>query len=432
MTFLNHFTSNAVVRRLLHGVGANFAGKIWALIIQIVSVPVMSMTWGVDGFGVWLMISTIPTYLALSDFGLGVAAGVNLTAAMEQEDRETGLRVFQSVWCFLTIVTVSVGGLCIAGAAFWLSLSPLDTSGPFERVEIFKAICCIVAASLLTMQMSILKVVFQATHKYALGTAVFDLIYFIGSIFVLVTVLLGGSLWVAALVQFLTRIFGFYIFNALQKSYEPWCALGWRYANIETLKRLMSPSLSALSLTVANSFGLQGVVLTIGWVFGPATAATFATTRMLTRVPMQFSGLLTRASLPELTRSQVSKNSTLTTKLMKLNMGLTLSVMLPAALVLVVLGPLLISFVSHGEMEQTRTAFALLGLATTFCAIWTTLGTRLIAINRQSEFAFSALALYLACAVMPYVFFPNITPILITLALADGLIMLVTINRAKK
>jgi O-antigen/teichoic acid export membrane protein len=425
----NYFMSNAIVRRLLHGTGANFVGKVWALIIQLASVPIMSAAWGVDGFGIWLMISTIPTYLALSDFGLAVAAGVELTATMERKDHNAGLTVFQSVWCFLTLISGCVGLMCIAGILIWFSLAPSHAPGPFTRTEIFWSIFFIVATALLTMQMSILKVVFQATHKYAIGTAAFDLIYFIGFVLVLVTVLLGGSLWVAAFVQLLARICGLFIFRALQRFYEPWCALGWTHADIATLKRLMSPSLSALSLTVANSFGLQGVVLTIGWTFGPAAAAVFATTRMLTRIPMQFSGLLTRASLPELTRAQVSGDPFLTQRLMKLNLNLTLIFMLPAAGILTWFGPHIINYVSNGEMTQDRLSFALLALAACFSAIWRTLGTRLIAVHRQAEFSYIALALYLLCAVVPFIPAETLLIVLASITCADGIIAYITARR---
>jgi O-antigen/teichoic acid export membrane protein len=180
--------------------------------------------------------------------------------------------------------------------------------------------------------------------------------------------------------------------------------------------------MGAFSLTLANSFGLQGVVLTIGWAISPTAAAIFATTRMLTRIPMQFSNLLTRASLPELTRAQVSGNATLTQKLMKINFGLTLAVMLPAALILSWLGPDILHYMSNGEMSQTHLNFALLGLAASLCAIWTTLGTRLISVNRQSEFSYLALALYALSALMPFAVGKAMTPILVALVVADGLI----------
>jgi hypothetical protein len=77
---------------------------------------------------------------------------------------------------------------------------------------------------------------------------------------------------------------------------------------------------------------------------------------------------------------------------------------------------------SNGEMSQSHLNFALLGLAASLCAIWTTLGTRLIAVNRQGEYSYIALGLYFACALVPFVSSGSIIPVLIAVALADAVI----------
>jgi O-antigen/teichoic acid export membrane protein len=130
--------------------------------------------------------------------------------------------------------------------------------------------------------------------------------------------------------------------------------------------------------------------------------------------------------LPELTRAQVSENATLTQKLMKINFGLTLAVMLPAALILSWLGPDILHYMSNGEMSQSHLNFALLGLAASLCAMWTTLGTRLISVNRQSEFSYLALALYTLSALVPFATGGNMTAVLIVLVVADSLIAVKT------
>ena len=60
--------------RLLRGVGANLLGKFWVVLSQTVTVPVMLTIWGAKGYGVWLMIWAVPSYVTLSDFGFGSAA----------------------------------------------------------------------------------------------------------------------------------------------------------------------------------------------------------------------------------------------------------------------------------------------------------------------------------------------------------------------
>jgi O-antigen/teichoic acid export membrane protein len=426
-------SKSPVWRRLAHGSGANLAGKIWVLLVQLISVPVMTRYWGLDGYGIWLMISTIPTYLALSDFGLATAAGIDITAAVTRDDKHAALKAFQSVWAFLTAVTIVVGVFVVSGALIWIFFGTVDAdgllNGSFSAIKIATTICLITISALITMQMSIRKIIFQATHKYALGTALFDGLYFLSSVAVLVCVLLGGDIVWAAGAQLGSRLISFVIFAAVQKRLEPWIYAGTNFVERATLKRLLEPSIAALALTVANSFGLQGVVLTIGWAFNPAAAAIFSTSRMLTRIPMQFSGLVTRASLPELTRAQIAGNTDLTKRLMKLNIGLALAVMAPAALVLSVFGPQILAYMSHEQMETGSLTFVLLGLAASFCAVWTTLGTRLIAVNRQGEYSYVALGLYFACTLVPFASGGSMIPVLIAIVCADAVIALRTVGR---
>lgn len=414
--------TNTVFERLLRGTLANSLGKVWQLLIQLATVPIMSHYWGVEGFGIWLMISTIPNYLAFSELGVGAAGAVEMTRLESLEKKTEAVATFNTTWFFLTAITLLVGLLVSLGTWAWYGLSVDDGRSAFSHTEIAIAIALTICSTLMYVQMNIRRIVFQATNKYALGIFVQDILFLISSFCVLASVAMGAGLIEASLVQFVTRAVALLLFSRLQQRYEPSYRVHFASFEKDRFLKLLRPSMGAFSLTLANSFGLQGVVLTIGWAISPTAAAIFATTRMLTRIPMQFSNLLTRASLPELTRAQVSGNATLTQKLMKINFGLTLAVMLPAALILSWLGPEILHYMSNGEMSQTHLNFALLGLAASLCAIWTTLGTRLISVNRQSEFSYLALALYALSALMPFAVGKAMTPILVALVVADGLI----------
>ena len=295
--------NSPVARRLLSGFGANLLGKIWVLLIQLISVPLLSASWGVDGFGLWLMITTIPSYLALSDFGLATAAGIDITRAVARHDHDTALRAFQTVWLFITTITCCVALLVMICLAIWIAFAPAADTTWFDRSTIAGTVAFVTLGALLGAQMSILRVVYQATHKYALGTALNDIGTPLQGFAVIAVASTGGGLMAAAATGALVNAVMLVIYHRVLTRLEPWCQIGIRHADRSTLRRLMHPSLAAFALTAANSFGLQGVVLTIGWTLGPTAAAVFATARMISRIPLQFSGLLTRASLPELTRS---------------------------------------------------------------------------------------------------------------------------------
>ena len=84
-------------RRLLHGIGANLLGKIWVVVGQAASVPILLTVWGPKNYGLWLMVSAIPSYAVLSDFGFGSAGAVLMTQLVAKAQKDEALRVFQSV-----------------------------------------------------------------------------------------------------------------------------------------------------------------------------------------------------------------------------------------------------------------------------------------------------------------------------------------------
>jgi O-antigen/teichoic acid export membrane protein len=247
----------------------------------------------------------------------------------------------------------------------------------------------------------------------------FDLNFLAGGLALLIVAWAGGEIVAAATAQVVLRVLLYLLYTTVLRRLEPWWHPGWRLGDRATIRRLLHPSMASFVLAAANSFGLQGIVLTLGWVFGPATAAIFATSRMLTRIPLQFSMMLTRASLPELTRAQSTGDTALTRRLMRLNSGLVMVVMGPAALLFALAGPWLLDKLSHGKMAASHLEFLLYGMSAAFCAVWTALGTRLIAINRQGAFAYLALGLYAAVALVPFIPGMTYTAILIGTVLAE-------------
>ena len=79
--------------RLIRGFGATALGPVVTAIVQIVSVPLFLHVWGVKLYGEWLIMSAIPTYLALSDMRFATAACNDMTMRAIADDRETWARV---------------------------------------------------------------------------------------------------------------------------------------------------------------------------------------------------------------------------------------------------------------------------------------------------------------------------------------------------
>ena len=89
---------SGIKRRLALGFASNWVGKLASTITQLVQVPVFFHFWATSVYGDWLIVNTIPTYLAFSSIGFGNVASNEMTMLNSAGDREGALRVFQSCW----------------------------------------------------------------------------------------------------------------------------------------------------------------------------------------------------------------------------------------------------------------------------------------------------------------------------------------------
>ena len=393
-----------VTARLASGFGANLLGKVWVTLIQFLSVPVLTATWGAEGFGIWLMLIAIPSYLALADAGLSAAAATDVTKAVAAANYDHAIQSFQTSWLFTSLMTLGMAAATGFGLLVWIA--SLETvAGPWRAETLSWAVVFTIFGTLCSLQMGIFQTVYQATNKYAVGTALRDIGYLLQGFAVMAAALLGGDLASATAASAAVAALMLIFYAVVILRMEPWLRLGFAHASWRMLRQLLRPSLASFALTGANSFGLQAVVVTIGWALGPAAAAVFATARMISRTPLQFAGLLSRASLPELIKSIERADTSLTSRLMRLNIWAASIVMAPALLILLFWGPELLQFLSGGTLHAERTLFVLLALAALCNVIWTVLAMPLLAQNRHGEYAWMVLGLNVLVAVVP--FFPN-------------------------
>ena len=86
---------------ILNSIGANSLGQVLGALYQILAVPLYINAWGVSLYGQWLLLSTIPGYLAMSDIGFVSAAANDMTILASKNQQHQALKVFQSIWALI-------------------------------------------------------------------------------------------------------------------------------------------------------------------------------------------------------------------------------------------------------------------------------------------------------------------------------------------
>lgn len=383
----------SVARRLASGTAANFLDKAAILAVQLAVIPVLNRHWGAGGYGSWLLLMTIPTYMALSDCGVGTAAGVEATRRVAAGDGDGANSMLQTTLAF----TCCIAGLAIAIAAIY-GLAFADTGLPI-------LLACLYAAAMVLMTLP--ATALQASGNYGLAQALTGLWVLVEGIVLVSVCSAGGTIAGAMLALLLARCVGLMLMLVAARVRAPWFNFSCKRASTAELAALLRPSLAALALTASGALLLQGMVLTLGWISGAAAVAVFGAARLLSRIPLQFTGLLARASQPELTRAHAALDPAAMQRLTRLNIGAGLLIGPVAVVVLSLAGPRLLALMSGGVLHGSWRLFLLLGLSASLNAIWTAAATSLLAINRQERFAYWALLLSAVAVAIPLLGWPE-------------------------
>jgi O-antigen/teichoic acid export membrane protein len=385
-------------------------GQIWVVAIQVLTVPLLTLGWGGARYGVWLMISTIPTYVAIGSAGFGTAAAIDMTRNFATGDRDQVLRTFQSVWILISLILAPI---LVGTGVLWLFREPVLRLLPasFMDEDVFAAACILVVYSVAAIEMYYLNAGYQCSGRYAQGTFLFDLAYPLEAAALVAACLLDGRMIVAALAMTSVRVLALLAYYLRLLHYEPWMKLGWSHASMAVVRRLAHPALASLSMTVSSALSLEGLVLTLGIVVSPTATAIFATTRTVTRVPLSFARLVSRATLPEMTAAFSTGNKRLAANLVALNLAFTTAIAGPAAIVLIALGPFVVDVLSHHKLKSNFLLFAGLSLTAFFQATWATVSQFLIAVNKQQKFAYQYLVISAVVGMSPLLFTSSSTNI---------------------
>jgi O-antigen/teichoic acid export membrane protein len=414
-------------RKIVLGILANAIDKVWVTLFQLASLGILPKQWGAAQFGIWLIVTTVPTYLALGGLGFGNAAGTDMTAKVAKGDYDGALEDYQSVWLFVSLAT-AVPGLAILAGWYLVKCVFMHAGGSLNNEEAASVI--LVFYSLMAIQTGLTHTGFRSTGNYALGVILMDMISAIERFAVIIVALMGKNFVTAAAVMLVIRCIGQTAFHLYLQYRQPWFKLGFRHANRATLRRLLKPALASLGLAASNAFSLQGIITSIGIFLSPTSAALYSSTRTICRLPLQFSDLLSRATLPELTVAYFNNNMRRFLTLTVLNTCVAIASVLPFIVFVGFFGKFIGNFISRGGLNYTDSRlFVALAVAALFQAIWSACGQSLQAINKHHFFSFPYFCLAIVTLFSPLLKIGD-EPILwvaIASALAEGVTATITV-----
>jgi O-antigen/teichoic acid export membrane protein len=290
--------SSPLGRRLLRGFGATALNPLVTAVTQLGPVPLLLHAWGAAKYGDWLLLSAFPTYLTLSNLGLGDASGSDMTVRVAAGDKEGALRTFQSSFALVAAVAAAI--ILLASMSVWsipwqrwLHLSSVSSHQAAAIVLVFGAYV------LAWQQGGVLESGFRCDGNFAVAIFWLSMLRLAENLLAsLVGILTGNLLWMAT-TYLVTRTAGTLAFGLLLRRKSPWLHLGVRHVSLKALKDLAAPALGFTALPLGYGISLQGFTILIGTSLGPLFVTSFSTLRTLTRLNSQILNVVGWSVWPE-------------------------------------------------------------------------------------------------------------------------------------
>ena len=376
----------SVRTRIIRSLYATGFGQIVTLLTQLAGVPLFLHFWGVEEYGEWLILSALPAYLVMSDFGFASVAANDMTMTVAQGRKDDALKTFHSTF----IVILAAGGLSgLAAAALVLLQSrfaflPVTTVSESEVAVVIVLFWGQVGVALLG---GLVGAGYRCDGNFAAGSFLNNLLRLCEFAASVVALLVGGGFAVVALSVLLTRLAGVFAIAAGLRKRSPWLSFGIKGASREEIRRLIRPALAFMAFPVGNAISIQGFVLVVGWVAGAPSVALWSTYRTMTRFPYQMMGMITASVWPELSMALGAGNVATARKLHRFAVSSSTWLVLAALTVLLVLGEPLLRVWTGGQIPFERDLFFILCGVVLANSLWSTSAIVPISVNQHQSIA---------------------------------------------
>lgn len=332
---------------------------------QIVTVPVLLSAWGVEYYGSWMILSAIPTFLAMSNLGIGTSGNLKISHHLASNRLVEARRVFLTSQILIGIIGITVTAISFGMASIYESTTSSLLGQP----------ALILGALLLTafLQMSAVSAIGWWTgngapskgyHHLNIGS----LVAFIISIAVPMS---GGDaklLSLSLLAWQLIWLGSFFLITS--KAFGPLVDKHNSRFDADTAFSLIKSGSGHQLGALSQALVFQGSIVLAGHLFGSNGAALWSALRIVTRSGNQLLEIVSASLSPEF---QVAYASNQISKLRTLHIGgllASFSIATIAVPSLLLFGETAFNIWTSNVFQVSSTAFWIMSLSIIPASLW--------------------------------------------------------------
>jgi O-antigen/teichoic acid export membrane protein len=374
----------SIKKRLISGISSGVVGTVATILIQLIGIPILLIFWGTELYGEWLVLFTLPSYIAMSDIGLGTVVCTEINVLISQNKNQEAKQVFKSAFNF--IVKLGLIPLIIfILISFWPQLRTGLNIEKINGEEFTYSFIFLSVYSFLAIIITLPQGLYRSIGLFARGQYVSTSFRLLEFFMFLTAVLLRFNIIGVAFTYLVARLlYAVYVMYDLNKKTEI-VEFSLEKTDYSNIKSMIKPSLSMMSVYLGQSFTSQGIILIISIALGSVSVAIFSTIRTLCNMAKQPLMIISLVFWGEFTTAFAQKDKKLIDKLFKIANLSTIALSILAAIFLYFFGEWILKVWTQGAIKIQEPFYTVFLLSIITNVFWYTRWNFLLSINKHTK-----------------------------------------------
>ncbi|WP_452232345.1 lipopolysaccharide biosynthesis protein [Lacinutrix sp. MEBiC02595] len=357
-------------------------------ILRVIQIPLLIYFLGVDDFGRWTVLYTIPSWLTLANFGFGTVASNQITMLVADNKLTEAIKTYASTF-FLLLIIFIVGSLLttlIIPVVNWDLL--LKTNNIASRnTEFSHAVIFMSISVFLSFFYGLLGSAFRAKRKMHRQIYISTLLPWLNLGAMIISLSITKRFDYLSFALLFSNIIYAIIFYSLSKKTFPSLVLSGKYIDTNLFKLLFKKGIAFQAMPLGNALNIQGSIIIIQFILGPAAVALFSTLRTLINIIKQVIDIINQSTWSELSYLIGEKNYIKASKIHAFGISVAIIMAILGCIFLLFFGEFIYNIWTDNQITLPFMLLLTMLASIPLNALWVTSSVVLMASNNHEKLA---------------------------------------------
>lgn len=376
----------SIRKGLMKNFGAGLWSKASTIFFRLIQVPLIVSALGVEDYGRWLVLYSLPSWLMLANLGFGSVAANEMSMSVAKEDLVKARQIFSTTLALVLLIDI-IGIAIVIPFAYLVHWESFLKAGPDRHHEIAMAIIYLALSVFISFFFEIFGGRLRGarkSHLFVLLSSFYPWTSLLGLVIILPFSHRFDHL---ALSQLGASILFFIIYQWTSWRVMPALSFSFKCIKFNRSGYLFRKGLAFQAFPLGNALIFQGNIIIVQAILGPAAVALFGTTRTLVRTVNQAMEMVNQAIWPEMSHLFGANELAKAAKLHRVGVGVSVALSCTGVLLLALLGKPIYTIWVGEEIHLSQHLLFIFLLSIPFNAMWLTSSVVHMASNEHEGLA---------------------------------------------